>query len=264
MLRLLVLGTLIYLAYYALVPPPLETITIDPETLYALEQQREDVLGRPLSKAELQETIAKHIDEEVLLREAFRRGYDRSDYRTRKRLLTVMSYTIDEAIPAPSRAQLEAYYRDNIDRFSGEEAITFDQVYFAADSDKLPTDLVAFREQLSAGADFVGLGDRGYQYPPPTLIEQWRSRLVSDFGPRVYETMVSLPYGEWTGPVEARGGLVFVRVHERRPLPPPEFDEIESYLRQEYEIAKRRAIQEEKIAVLRDQYRVEIEEASRP
>ncbi len=264
LLQFLVVGALVYLAWRALAPTPAGTIVITQDTLRAVQQQEEALLGRSLTDEERERAFAAYIDDEVLLQEAYRRGYDKTDFRTRKRLLTVMRYTLDEPVPAASRAQLEAYFREHGDRFGRGQVVTFDQVMFAPGSDNLPGDLDAFAADLSAGADFTRLGDRGMSYPPPTLTDRSRSDLLGAFGPVVSEQLMNLSAGEWAGPLDARGTIVFVRVRGRRELPPPTFNEIESYLAQEYEFVRRREVQDEKIAELRGQFRIEIEEPVSP
>ncbi len=227
LLQFFVVGALVYVTWRVLAPVPAGTIVITRDVLRAVQQQEEELLGRTLTDEERDLAVQSYIDDEVLLQEAFRRGYEKSDFRTRKRLLSVMRYTLDEPVPPPSRAQLEAYFRENVENFDRGQMVTFDQVMFAPGSDNLPADLDAVREDLAAGADFRRIGDRGLAYPPPTLTDRGRSDLQGMFGPAIAEKLMVLPYGEWTGPLDARGTVVFVRIVERHDLPPPTFDDVE-------------------------------------
>jgi len=256
----LVVGGVLFFTYRALAPAPRDTIVVTRETAAALIQQYEILTGVAADAAQRETVIQGHIDDEVLLKEAFRRGYHETDFRTRKRLLSVMRTTLTQVQPAPSRAQLEAFYRSNQRKYDVGEVVTFDQVRFGPTSEKMPADPDAVRAALIAGTDFTTMGDRGMSFPMPTLTDQSRSRIVADFGPDVYEALASLPYGTWSQPLNTRGALVFVRVKERRDLTPPTFDEIEKYVSQDYDYTMTRAAQAARVAELRAKYRIEIEE----
>lgn len=260
----LVLGTALFLAYRALAPAPRDTIVVTREAMEAAVQQAETMTGMPADAAQREQIIEGYIDDEVLLREAFRRGYHETDYRTRKRLLGIMRTTLTRTPPAPSRTQLEAYFRENRHLYERGQLATFDQVLFTANSEQYPEDPAAVRAELVAGADFAAMGDRSYNLPSATLQEQSQAKIRSDFGARVAEAVATLPLENWSEPLESRGGLVFVRVRERRDSPPPSFDALESYLAQDYIFQKTREAQSAKIAELRTKYRIEIEEPEAP
>lgn len=134
------LGALVYTAYAALTPQRRGVVEVKQSTIRVLQKQQEDLLGRPLTEEEKQTLVENHIDEEVLLLEAERRGFDKLDYRVRKRLLNVMRSTLIEQVPDPTRAQLEAYFRQEIDKYRIPESVTFQQVYFNPASEKLSDD----------------------------------------------------------------------------------------------------------------------------
>lgn len=261
LLWFLLAGTGLYLAWDALAPEPRETIVVTREAAEAVVQQAEALTGKPASAEEREELIQGYIDDEVLMREAFARGYHLSDFRTRKRLLAVMRSTLTPSLPAPSRAQLEAWFRENPDRYAVGELATFDQVLFTATSEKFPSAPDAIRAELVGGADFTTMGDRGLPFPSPTLRDQPRNRITADFGPAVLEVVASLPYGEWSNAIPSRGGIVFVRVRERRTEAAPEFDAIENYVSQDYQFAKTREAQAARTAELRAKYDVRFEKA---
>ena len=111
-LAFFLLGGLFYALSIAIRPAAdLETIEIRAETVRALIQQQEELLGRTLSGKEVRDVVQGYVDDEVLLREARRRGFDEDDFRVRKRLLTMMRSTLDEPVAEPSVAKLQAYQR---------------------------------------------------------------------------------------------------------------------------------------------------------
>ena len=113
-----VLGGALGVAWVLLAPAPAETVRVESETLRSLEKQREDLLGRPLTDEERQQARDSFVDEEVLLREALRRGLQWSDGRVRQRLTRIMRASMSETVPDPSVAQLQAYFQENIDKYT--------------------------------------------------------------------------------------------------------------------------------------------------
>ncbi len=148
-----------------------ETIEVRPATLRALETMRQDLVGRPLTDQERKEIVEGFIDEEVLTREAFRMELEKKDSRVRKRLLNVMRSTLDRPVAQPTRAQLQAYFRENQDQFSTGEVITFDHVFFSYGSENEPSDT----DELLAS----DLLSRGRRYSRATKLSLKRS-LIRD------------------------------------------------------------------------------------
>ena len=98
----LVLGVAAYLCYKVLIPLDRETIVITPQTLEALVLQEQNITPGPVSEERKQELIENYIDEEVLIREAYKRELDKNDYRVRRRILYIMRSSLTEVIPEPS------------------------------------------------------------------------------------------------------------------------------------------------------------------
>jgi hypothetical protein len=212
--------------------------------------------GRPITDEERQAMIDSHIEDEVLMREALRRGLEKKDSRVRKRLLTVMRSTLDEQVPEPTRAELQAYLRENADKYGAREAVTFDQVFFSFGNEPAASD--AILEQLQDDADFRKMGERswaGY-----TMRKMTRQEMLPVFGGEFADQVLELTPNEWTGPLESVRGVHFLRVTERQTLPAPTFDQMEDYLRQDWMFNRRRAVQTKKIKNMRKRYRVVLTE----
>jgi hypothetical protein len=257
LLHFLILGTLVYLAYARLTPRPEGVIEVKQSTLQALQKQQEDLTGQPLTEEEKQTLLESHIDEEVLLLEAERRGFDKLDYRVRQRLLNVMRSTLTENIPDPTRAQLEAYFRQEIDNYRIPESITFQQVYFSPASEKLPEDPNTVLAALAQGASFQELGD--FTTLGNTSTQSTRRYLVGTYGVEFAEAVLPLPLDTWTGPIPSRMGTHFVKVTQRHPPQEPSFERLESYLREDYLMTQSREKQNEKIAKMREKYEIIVE-----
>lgn len=252
-----VLGGALGTAWVLLAPAPAETVRVESETLRSLEKQREDLLGRPLTDEERQQARDSFVDEEVLLREALRRGLQWSDGRVRQRLTRIMRASMSETVPDPSVAQLQAYFQENIDKYTAPESVTLEQVVFPWGEDVTDTELEVVLEKLRSGASPEGFG-RSLVAVGRRMPRQSRADLVRALGPDFADRVKTLPAGEWQGPVESTQGVHLVRVVERHPPEVATFERVERYLRQEWLVARARELQQEKIDELRAEYRVEI------
>ena len=75
------LGAVFYGAWLVLAPQAVETIQLERRVIEALEAREVELLGRPLTDEEKRDVEENLIEEEVLLREAMRRGLQWSDGR---------------------------------------------------------------------------------------------------------------------------------------------------------------------------------------
>ncbi len=117
MLVSIVLGGFLFALITLLLPPPRGKIVVDARTVQSVVERRADLLGRDLSPEERAEAIQDHIDEEILVREAYRRGLDRSSGSVRARLLRRMRLAINTEVLPPTPAQVRAFYSANADRY---------------------------------------------------------------------------------------------------------------------------------------------------
>ena len=257
-----VLGVVLYAVLLAVRPAaPLETIEVPDETIRAIIEQNKQLSGRELTEEEIRTVVADHVDDEVLLREARARGFDQNDSRVRRRLLSVMRTVLDEPVAEPSVAQLEAYYRENSNRLRSAPSVTFVHVYFAWGSERLPPGPAVFIETLEAATEPTELGE--FFMGGNRNAKADRQRLVLLFGPAFADAVPALPLSQWSGPIESRQGIHYVRVLERHPPELLPFEATESYLRQEWMFEQRRSIQQKKIEMMREKYRIALPEEYR-
>ena len=260
LLLFLVFGGIGYAAYAKLKPVDRETIVITNQTIDTLVQMRESISQTPVSAEERQEIVANHIEEEILIREAYRRGFDKNDYRVRKRLLNIMRTSLTDIIAEPSAAQLRAYYEENAETFATDESISLEQVYFSFDSQKLPQDPSAFIQSLEQTSDHSTRGDFSMTGGP--MKEVSYQRLASVFGKAFTERVFYQPLNEWIGPIESINGIHYVKVVNRHePLLPP-FEPLESFVRSQYFLEKGRESQRRKIEEFSKRYQVVVEGAA--
>ncbi len=256
-LHFILLGAVGFVAYEHLKPPDRETITVTTQTIDALVQQRESITRNPITGNERQDIIEGHIEEEILLREAYKRGFDQNDYRVRKRILNIMRSSLSEVIPEPSVAQLRAFYDENKKRYLTAPSRSFEHVYFSFASAKLPDKPELFIRRLQESDVITGIGDfsfSGNQFSKASF-----HTTAVTFGKPFAQYLFELPLNQWRGPVESFRGIHYVRVTaEHQPELPP-FEQMETYLRQDYILRKMRESQVAKIDELRKNYEVIVE-----
>ena len=258
LLLFLVIGIAMYAGWSLAAPTAQEPILVENETLRFLEQQQEDLLGRPLTAGERETIKQDFIDEEVLLREAFRRGLHETDSRVRRRLVAVMRSALTDVVPDPTSAQLQTYFQANIDRFTTPESVTLEQVLFPWGSGAGEEKIERTLRELRAGADARGYG---VDYPVGrSLARATREDLVISFGAPFTDQIDDIPTNVWIGPIESPHGQHLVRVIDTHVAIVPEFESIESYLRQDWLLHEQRRRQHERIEALRQQYRVDFVE----
>ena len=100
----LLLGAVLYGCWRFFAPVSGEVVRIEPEAIRAAERQQVELLGRALTDTERATIREDFIDQEVLLREALRRGLHWGDYRVRQRLVRMMRGVLTESVPDPSVA----------------------------------------------------------------------------------------------------------------------------------------------------------------
>ena len=256
-LHFILLGIFAFVAYNHLKPPDRETIRITTQTIDALIQQRESIAQNSTTPEERQIIIEGHIEDEILLREAYKRGFDKNDYRVRKRILNIMRTSLSEVIPEPSVAQLRAFYEENKTRYLTSPSRSFEHVYFSFTSSDLPEKSDEFLKQLRESTDLGRLGEfaaMGNKFSKASF-----QTTAITFGKPFAQVVFDMPLIEWRGPIESFRGIHYVRVTAAHPPELPPFENMESYLRAEYFLQKSRDSQIRKIEELRKNYEVIVE-----
>lgn len=256
-LHFLVLGLVAFYLYEQFRPENREVIHITTQTIDALVQQRESIEQNPVTPELRQEIIEEYIEDEVLLREAYKRGFDKNDYRVRQRMLRVMRSSLSEVIPEPSVAQLRAYYDENRETYQTSASVSFQHVYFPLNSENIPGNPEEFLKQLNESDNPLKLGE--FTMQGNIFTKSSFSSTASKFGKPFAEAVFDLPMDTWTGPIQSFQGIHYVRVTGHHDPEIPSFEELENYLRQDYLMKKARDSQQKKIDTLRKGYVVVVE-----
>lgn len=256
-LRFVILGFAVFMLYVNLKPPGREMIHVTTQTIDALVLQHESITLNPVTPEERQQIITGHIEDEILLREAYKRAFDKNDYWIRKRILNIMCSSLSEVIPEPSVAQLRAFYDENRESFLTSPSRTFEQVHFFFTSTRLPDDPGKFIQELQGLSDISSIGE--YSPLGTTFSTTSFQQAASIFGKPFAQVVFELPIGEWRGPVESFRGIHYVRVTASHDPELPPFESMEHYIRNDYFIQKSRESLQRKIDDLRENYEIIIE-----
>jgi hypothetical protein len=241
--------------------PEAATIIVTPGIVEGLVREREELLGRSPSPQERPALIARYVNDEILLHEAYARELYRRDAAVRKRLLELMRFLLLEEPEEPTESELLAYLRSHGDIYRTPAEVTFSHVYYPGDEGSAIPDPGRVLSKLRGGSDFrrfgmpFWLGSVLEDYPEPQIAQL----LGTEFAQRV----IDLPLHEWSGPIDSNRGTHFIRVEERKPAEMPAFSELLPTLRTDWLASKREERLVAKVDELRDQYRVMIETGGR-
>lgn len=219
-----------------------------------------ELVGRPLTLGEIDLAVADFVDEEILVREAFRKGLDRGDRRVRpmlieharSELLRAASYEPSE----PTEDMLRAYYDEHRERYRIPERIDVEQVLFLSGNERLSPDAVL--AQLREGADFKRMGDGGRLSASVKGVT--RARMARAYGLDFTNAAFALPKGDWHGPLSSTAGAHFIRIVARSETQERSYDDVAEYVREDYTLFDAERVVTREIARIGKRYRVEMPE----
>ena len=89
-------------------------------------------VGREPTLQEVDGIIKQLLDEEILYREAIKLGLDKNDIIIKRRLAQKIGFLRQEADSSlPSEAEINNFYKKNIDKYFVGKRITFSHIYFS-------------------------------------------------------------------------------------------------------------------------------------
>lgn len=256
----ILMASALFFFYESLLPPEKEEIIITRQTMNSLIRSEQEVRQNPLSDEDILALVQNYIDEEVLIREAYRQGLDRSNYRVRKQLLDLMRSGLNDNIQKPSDEELKKFFFENQNDFRIPALVNFKHVYFSNENRKRPADLQSFLSYFeSAGSDFSSAGDlflNGNEFKHLSF-----EQCSIFFGRKFAASVFQIPDSSWAGPIATEEGIHYVLMEQVIPSQIPEYEDIKIYLGESYVYTKNKEVQERKIQTLRESYRIIIEDA---
>ena len=181
---------------------------------------REMSVGRELTEAEREQLAALHVEEQILVREAFRLELD-NDARIHDMLAQKMRHVLSGDVIQPDNTELRRYYDANRERYTSLETVNADELVFDANA-ALAGEVAGM---LAAGEEpeaMLAL-EPGTVSPLPRVNRLDLSNIFSDgYSDRVF----AAPLDQWVGPFVSNRGQHWLRVRERFAAELPEFGQI--------------------------------------
>ena len=250
----LLLTALIFLAQWLFQGDQREEIVIDTATRDFLVKQEADLRLRALTDEEVDQLLETYIEEEILFREAKKRGYTSSS-RVRRLLVQNMRFFLASEIGEPSEEDLRKYYDDNPEQFVSPEARTLDNVFFV-DPETVPPGTL---EKLNNGAVSGAVGD-DTPYLEKTLFDMTERRIAGYFGPESAAMVLALDDDRWHGPIESPRGAHFLRLAKLTPRSNISFEKVKEWLPGEWQLAEQRRLTDSALQEMRKSYRIVLPE----
>lgn len=230
-----------------------ESIRVDKATQDFLIKQQSDLLLRPLTPEEEKQVVEDFVEEEILVREAKKRGLDNSS-RIRRLMVQNMRFLLSSDMPKPTPAELRTFFEENKERYERPPTLTLDHIFFA-DPDQVPARALA---QLQAGADHTTMGDFN-SFIGRNLAAVSRRELVGFFEPEAARQILEIDDDDWHGPIVSPRGAHFIRVAARNPAKLPSFDQATSWIEGQWAVAKQRELIDRELSAMRPTYQIVIE-----
>ena len=253
LLHFALLALLIFAVNWLLGQDEKELIVVDRATQEFLFEREQELLLRELQKDEKQALLDSFIEDELLVREARKRGFT-DNSRVRALLIQNMRFFLREDVRIPSEEELQQFFADNLDTFSTPGAISYDQVFFQ-NPDSIPPSTL---EDLQSGADFQTMGDRNPLGPMP-LVKATQRNIAASFGSAEATKILAIDDRDWHGPFFSSIGAHFLRIRERHEAVQPRFDDVQDWVAMQWELGQHRAKLERELDEIKKNYLIQIE-----
>lgn len=270
LLHFFVLGTLVFL-YYGWRSDDVDdagSIVVSRGQQTNLIGTFERTWGRPPTQDEFLALVDDYLREELAYREAAVRELDRNDTVIRRRLRQKLELLSEDlvALAPPTRAELEASYAADPERFRPDTRYSFEQIDFSADrrGDGAEADARTLLEALRAGTVRPDDAPGDSRVLPPRLSAVGEREIASTFGESFAVELAALAPGGWDGPVRSAFGWHLVNITGKVPGEIPPLAEIADRVQAELLVERRRAALDLLYAGLAERYSIRIEPLEAP
>jgi len=255
------IGGLLFALYAAVAGPRTaqgNRIVVDSRRVEQLTTNYTAAWGQPPDADELRTLVDNYVREEIYYREALALGLDRDDASIRQRLRQKMEFLTDSGadLIEPSASELADYYNANAARFRDQSRIALEQVFLGENPS--PQHVAQTLALLRSGknADQLKLSDTTLlpaQVPPaaPAAID-------SMFGTGFFDSLKTLPTGEWTGPLKSGYGMHLVRIDGTLPARQLMPGALRDVVLREWKAEKAEELRKQAYEVVRSRYEVEL------
>jgi hypothetical protein len=269
--RLLAFGLLLALIILLAKGPPVDgqdqaRIAFTVADVAQVSATFERTWSRPPTTVELQKAFEQYVRSEVLYREALARGLDRNDPVVRMSLVRKITMLGTAAAQAtePTDEELQAYFELRSERYRIPASLTLIQLYLNRDrrGDSVAEDaaqlLATLADEDPGPEELAGFGDSSML--PNVARNASEDELARTFGNEFRDTVVSLPVGQWQGPVESGFGLHLVKITSREDSRIPQWIEVRDRIVTDLAYEGRKAAEDQFYAEVLPRYQVVYEE----
>ncbi len=244
-----VIGVLLFAAdgYFSKAP---QKVVVDAAVKDRLGKLWNVQTGKDASESELSSIVENWVREEVFYREALRLGLDQGDSIVRRRLVQKLKFLVEEVPDDTGDAEaLEAFYDNNIDRYSLPVRYSFSQIYFteAGQAEKAIQD-------LARGESWRTLGESSLL--SPQYVSRSAEELESTLGRLFVNQLFSLVQGRWVGPIRSSYGYHLVRLERILPGEATPLAYIERKVAADYQQSRAEAAIEAYYHTLLEEYEI--------
>ena len=159
----------------------------------------------------------------------------------RRRVLQKLDVISEESMAqqAPSDAVLESWLRQHAARYAQPALLDFEQVLFdpLRHGTRLKSDLDGAMARLRSGADPAKVGDQSLLATRATDCPA--DTVARDYGEQFASALLSVPIGNWQGPVSSGYGVHLVRVERRIAGHPATLSEVRTNVERDWESERR-------------------------
>ena len=252
LIHFLGLTLLLFMANAYLEANQREEITVDTATQEFLINQQQDLLLRELTEKEKNQIIQSFVEDEILVREARKRGFNDSS-RIRMMLIQNMRFFYKSDLPDPTDDMLNAYFEDNIHLFESPASISYQQVYFE-NADTMPVNTL---NQLRSGVDHTTMGDMNLNFSH--LAQRVSQKQIAQtFSPQVAKSIINIQDRLWHGPYESPFGFHYLRIVARHPRSRPVFEHIKPWVKHQWHVEQQQKVMDAALVELKQNYRINI------
>jgi len=209
-------------------------IRLTPDDVFAMGTYFQSQWRRMPTPEEFGRLVESKIQEEVLYREAIAMGLDKDDTIVKRRMAQKMQFLAEDVAAArePERAELEAWFARNTDKFALPGRINFRQLYFSPDrrGDHARGDAEKALAKLAGQPVDAKIAA---SFSDPFMLQDYYgdrspAQIAKEFGPVFAQAVFRAKPGAWQGPIESGFGWHLVFVDSFVPGRTPAFAEVES------------------------------------
>ncbi|MBM7036744.1 peptidyl-prolyl cis-trans isomerase [Vibrio ulleungensis] len=255
LIHFLLIGGLIFGADRLLIPEQKELIIVDKNNIDFLVKKREDMTLSTLSDQEVDALVTAYVDDEILYREAYRRGLNVGDTRMRHNMILKMRGLLVSEISVPTDEDLKTYYEQNRKKYSTPELVELQHLFFS-ESSRVPEGLL---ESLHNNPEKPTKGDLHRPTLGQTTLQRAKSELTDLFGIDAAKALAEADSNQWMGPFTSNQGIHFVRRERIIPPTAASYEDIEDYLIMDWEITEARKLIQIELANVRENYKIVVE-----